>query len=220
VCSSDLTTPVTKGGVAPADLGDYDVAYVAGSKPFTLTAEERDALKKFLAGGGFLWAEQVGGIEWAERAAPPEQIQQFDEALLQAAKEMGLAMRALPPSHPIMTGKMDGAAGYDLTQGLNFRRALKIKRAAAASALLVGIFDGDRLVGVYSPFDVLFSLNDYEAYGCKGYRPVDAEAVATNIVVYLSTQAGPKTSGAKEPAAKEETPAAKEKEPAAKEKAE
>ena len=43
------------------------------------------------------------------------------------------------------------------------------------------------MVGLYSPFDVMFSLTGYEAYRCRGYKAPDAAAVATNIVLYLST---------------------------------
>ena len=41
-------------------------------------------------------------------------------------------------------------------------------------------------MGFYSPFDVVFSTTGYEAYGCRGYQPEDALAVAANIVAYLT----------------------------------
>ena len=86
-----------------------------------------------------------------------------------------------------MTGRMDPAAGYNLTTGVEFRSTLKVQRAGRSYAELIGVYEGGRLVGLYSPFDVLFSLNGYEAYRCRGYRAPDAAAVATNVVLYLST---------------------------------
>ena len=53
-------------------------------------------------------------------------------------------------------------------------------------AELYGVFDGERLIGLYSPFDILFSLHPYEAWNCRGYQPADAEAVASNILLHLT----------------------------------
>lgn len=43
---------------------------------------------------------------------------------------------------------------------------------------------------MYSPFDVMFSLTPYQAYGCRGYKTEDALAVATNVVVFLTDRGG------------------------------
>jgi hypothetical protein len=94
-----------------------------------------------------------------------------------------ISSRVMPS---IMTSRMGAAQGHDLTQGVEFRRALRIARAAKPWAELVGIFAGDKLVGVFSPFDLEFSLSPYEAYECRGYKQVDAGAVALNILLYLT----------------------------------
>ena len=94
----------------------------------------------------------------------------------------------LPMTHGLMTGRMDAATGYNLTTGVEFRRALRVSRLGRPNAEFVGLFDGDRLVGVYSPLDVLFSMNPYEAWSCKGYQPADAQAVATNVALSLTTR--------------------------------
>jgi hypothetical protein len=102
------------------------------------------------------------------------------------AQDAGWRLELLPKSHAIMTGRMTPAAGYDLTKDLKFRKALKILRGARPEAELWGVFAADKLIGIYSPLDIIFSVNPYEAYQCKGYETVDAAAVATNLVLYLT----------------------------------
>jgi hypothetical protein len=87
-----------------------------------------------------------------------------------------------------MNGKMDGGIGYNLTSGVEFRQSLRLQRGSRPYAELLGIFEGDKMIGVYSPLDVVFSVSGLEAYKCRGYKPEDAAAVATNLAVYLSTR--------------------------------
>ena len=94
----------------------------------------------------------------------------------------------LPMTHGQMTGRMGAATGYNLTTGVEFRRSLRVARLGRPYAEFHGLFEGERLVGIYSPLDVLFSINPYEAWSCKGYQPADAEAVATNIALYATSR--------------------------------
>ena len=214
--------PVTKTGASAADLASADVAYLAGSKPFALTEAEGEGLKAFVARGGFVWAEYAGGVGRVAEAAD-SQAPSFDTSVQQMAKDLGLETRPLESEHPIVSGKAAGAAGYDLAKEVSFRRGVRIRRPGMKSAQMIGLFAGERLAGVYSPYDVMFSLNGYEAYNCMGYEAADAEAVATNLVLYLSTigpdgkplPAAPKgkDAGAKVPGAKdagEKVPGAKD----------
>ena len=52
---------------------------------------------------------------------------------------------------------------------------------------LYGIYSGDKMIGVYSPLDVVYSALGLEAYQCKGYKAENAEAVGINLAVYFST---------------------------------
>jgi len=173
--------PVTAKGVAPADLKGCDVAYLTGSRPFTLTPDEQAALKAYVAGGGFLWLEAAGGSN------------AFHESVKQLADALGWELKLLLETHGLMTGRMDGAQGYNLTSGVKFRRALRAAKLGRSYADFYGLYEGDRMLGLYSPLDVLFSLTPYEAWECKGYQPEHAEAVATNIVLYLTTLGAPAT---------------------------
>jgi hypothetical protein len=54
-----------------------------------------------------------------------------------------------------------------------------------ARADFLAIYQGDKQIGIYSPLDVLFSMSDYDAGNIRGYQKPDAEAVATNIALFL-----------------------------------
>jgi len=125
-------------------------------------------------GGRFLWAEATDGSL------------DFDKALRKLATDAGWELKSIERNHPLMTGAFKTAVGYDLTKDVQFRRVLKLPRASRDHADFIGIWQDGNLVGVYSPLDVVLSATPYEAYACKGYKPQDAAAVATNIVAFLT----------------------------------
>jgi len=167
--------PVNEKGVPIKELKGNPIAYLAGSRAFALIPDDVAGLKAYVEGGGFLWVEAVDG-------APD-----FDKAFRAAAKECGWELKLLDNTSPLMTGRMDPATGYNLTTGVEFKRALKVKKLGRKFAEFEGIYAGGKMVGVYSPLDVLFSLMPYEADNCLGYKSEDAAAVATNLVLYLTT---------------------------------
>ncbi|KPK49712.1 MAG: hypothetical protein AMK72_03875, partial [Planctomycetes bacterium SM23_25] len=169
-----LAVEANEGGVAPADLGGHDVAYLTGSQAFDMDDAGTAALKAFAAKGGFLWFEAAGGSL------------DFNGSLRKLAQQAGWRITLLAKDHPLMSGRMAGPKGFDLATNVRFRRALKVVRTGRPEAELHGVFDGDRLVGVYSPIDIVFSATPYEACMCRGYQSPDAEAVATNILLYAA----------------------------------
>ena len=169
-----LQPPFNTGGVAAGNLQGFDIAYLTSSRPFTLSDAERAPLKEFVDKGGFLLAQAAAGAPQAE------------DSFRAIAKQCGWDLKPLPKDHPMMTGRMGAAQGHDLTQGVEYRRSLRVARAGKPWAELIGIFAGDNLVGIFSPFDLEFSLSPYESYECRGYKQIDAGAVALNILLYLT----------------------------------
>jgi len=170
-----VTLTVEDEGVAAPDLGDRDAAYLVGvGDQLTLSEADREALKAYLAKGGFLWAESAGGSL------------AFDKAVHKLAEEAGWELKPIDKTHPLVTGRFSTAVGYNVATGIEFRRALRVVRLGRAYAELVGIYQDGQLVGMYSPFDLLFSLRGYNAYACRGYKSEDALAVATNLMLYLT----------------------------------
>jgi hypothetical protein len=169
-----LTVKFEQDGVDPSALGGKEAAYLVGSKELKMSADQQTALKDYLAKGGFLWAEAADGA------------QAFDESFRTLAKTMGWELKVVDKTEPLMTGNFPKALGYNLTTGVQFRRALKISRLGRPYAEFMGIYQGGRMVGVYSPLDIGFAATPYEAYACRGYKSEDAVGVATNILLCIS----------------------------------
>jgi len=165
-----------KDGVAPADLDGFDVAYVTGSAAVEFSDADLRALEAFAKGGGWLWFEAATGSV------------DFNKAMLRAAVKARWRMTLLAGGHPLANGRMGGPKGFDLTRSVQFRRALKVVRTGRDHADFQGIYLDNRLVGVFSPIDVVFSSTPYEASQCRGYATPDARAVATNILLYAASE--------------------------------
>jgi hypothetical protein len=173
--AAKVNLTVNEEGTAPADLGEADVAYLTGAGDIPLAADQQQALKAYLEKGGFLWAEAAGGSTAF--------IGNFRKLVL----DMGLKFKRIPQTEAILNGRFDGdAKGYSLISGVEFQRSLRVSRLGQKHADLMGLYLDDKLVGVFSMFDILFSTTGYNAYGCRGYKAQDAKAVATNILLYRS----------------------------------
>jgi hypothetical protein len=172
-----ITLNVNEQGTPAAALGDADVAYLTGPGDIPLSADQQQALKAYLEGGGFLWAEAAGG-------SPA-----FTGAFRKLVLDLGLKFKRIPQTEPILNGRFDGdTKGYSLISGVEFQRSLRVSRLGQKHADLMGVYQGDKLVGLFSMFDILFSATGYNAYGCRGYKSADAKALATNMILYLTTR--------------------------------
>ena len=171
-----VTLTVDESGLGAAGLGDADIAYLTGSGELKLAETDKAGLKAFADKGGLVWIEASSGAV------------AFDQQVRKTMGDLGWEVKPLPATSPVMTGKMDKAAGYSLIANVQFNRALRVTRLGRPQAELHGLYQGEKLVGVYSPFDILYSMTSYEAYNNRGYQNDDAKAVATNIVLLASSR--------------------------------
>ena len=170
-----ITLKSEQEGVTAADLEDREVAYLATTgAEVKMVDADKQALKAYLGKGGFLLAEGAAGAPAAETS-----FRKF-------AGEMGWELKPIDKASPMLTGKLATAVGYDVSKGLAFSRTLRVQRLGRTYAELVGLYQDKKLVGVFSPFDLTFSLTGWQAYARRGYLAEDALAVATNVFVYLS----------------------------------
>ncbi len=88
-----LTLKVDDTGLGPVALGDQDLVYLVGAKEAGLAEKaDRNALKNYLAKGGFLWAEAARGSL------------AFDRSFRALAELMGWDLKPLPRTDAVMTG--------------------------------------------------------------------------------------------------------------------
>jgi hypothetical protein len=169
-----LDLKVDETGVDAAALAAQDVAYVTGSKEVKLAEAPRAALKAYVARGGLVWAEAAGGS--------PD----FDKSFRTLTADLGWKLQVLERISPALTGRFPAAVGYNLARGVQFRRVLKVDPGTRPAAELEGIYADGKLVGVYSPYDIVFSATPFDAFNCRGYAPEDAVAVAINVLLFLT----------------------------------
>jgi len=174
----NVALKVHEAGASAGELKDADAAYLVATGPIGLADADRQALKNYLAKGGFLWIEAAAGSPAA------------DAEIQKLAAAAGWQLKTLPKEHPLVSGTFKKALGYDLSAGVQFSRVLRVTRLGPrAFADFSGIYQDGKLVGVYSPFDVVYSTTGYDAYGRRGYSQEDALAVATNIILALTDRA-------------------------------
>jgi hypothetical protein len=183
---SPATLKITEAApVAPGEAiaAGTSILYLSGRTSCDLGANGGGGkwLKDFASSGGFIFAEAVLGDK------------RFDETVRPALQAAGFTLKPLPTDHPLLTGQLaNGAKGYNVSK-VGYSFALRSDRVGQPAPLLEGLFLGEKLVGVYSPYDILFSSTGSAAFGNRGYAAEDARAIAANIVLLA-------TSGAAAPA--------------------
>lgn len=166
---------------APSDaaLPAGAVLYATGRAGLSLLDTEKEALKKRLAGGAFLIVDAATGDA------------RFQKAFDGLAGEMGWTVRRLDDKHAILTGAMTGGTGHRLEDGLRFSYHAVANSSVPLRLDLRGIYVGEKLVGVYSPRDIMYSQADLKAFGTVGYDTISAQHVVENLLVYAVTVGQP-----------------------------
>jgi hypothetical protein len=168
--------PVAPGAAVPAGT---TLLYLSGRASCDLDVAGQAWLKNYLAGGGFLLAEAALGDK------------RFDESLRAMISAAGLTFKRMDGSSPLISGQLpNGASGYNVN-GVGYTYALRDERMGKPLPELLGIYLGEKMVGVYSPYDIMFRQTGCEAFDCRGYDADDARALAVNLVRYASTLAAP-----------------------------
>jgi hypothetical protein len=174
---------------APADdaaLPQDAVLYATGRTGITLGDPHKKALAGRLASGGFLVVDAGMGD------------QRFEQAFKTFAGQMGWTVKPLAADHPILSGSMTGATGQDITKGLTYTHHALAKASSPLRVDLRGIYAGERLVGLYSPRDLLYAQAGLRAFGSIGYDLVSAQKVIENVLLYATTVSPEATGGAAE----------------------
>jgi hypothetical protein len=148
----------------------HPILFMHGHFSFTLSAEEKEALKRYLERGGFLFAEACCGRK------------PFDTSFRELMAELfpGKKLAELAPDSPLL----DGTIGFPLRE-VQYRRAVAEEFPDLRRPVLEAITNADgRPIVVYSKFSIARATDEVTPYGCKGYSKADAWRVATNVVLY------------------------------------
>ena len=159
------------------ELPRFHLAFMHGRHDFRFTAEEREALRKFLENGGTLFADSI--------CASNEFAAAFRREIKLVLPEQNLVR--IPPEHPLLTEAFGGA---------NIQQVSRREPAAAqqdqpirsrvqkVAPELEGVELDGRLAVVFSPYDISCALEQHEALQCRGYTREDAARIALNVLLY------------------------------------
>jgi len=152
------------------DLASYPFLYLTGQGPFTFSRDERSALRRFLRGGGFLFADASCGDLAFDRA--------FRREI--AATLAGLELQPIPEGAPVYTV-------HHAITGVGYTPRAKAVYPDGPKLPLEGIaFDGGLRV-VYSRYDIGNGLEGFAHPFSIGVTAEDARKLAVNVVVYAMT---------------------------------
>lgn len=159
----------------------YPILFMHGRRDFAFNADQRKNLKAHLEMGGFLFADSICASDPFTTAFRRELAAIFPDAKLEA----------IPLDHPLLSEEY---GGFDITSvGLNDPQSrtgeggLKSIRRET-SPVLEGLWIEERLVAVFSPFDLSCAMESGTALQCKGYTKEDAARITTNILLFAMQQ--------------------------------
>lgn len=166
---------ITKEALEP-----YAVAWMHGRRDFVLTDQQAEALREFLQAGGTLLVDSICGNEEFTASVREQLARVLPDSPLQP----------LPPDHPLLTSAY---GGYDLT---NVTLQLPVRGGSGAltvekkttSAVVEAAKYEDRIVVLFSPYDLSCALESQSSLQCPGYPTEDAAKIGINLLLFLLLQ--------------------------------
>jgi hypothetical protein len=149
------------------------VAHLTGTAAIALSAEQRAAIKKFVAGGGTLLIDAAGGSREFADSASKMLGEMFGPSALQRLKP-DAALYNLP--------------GMNIDE-VRYTRSTVIQSNAPSdlhTPTIRGITIGGRVAVVFSDWDITAGLLGVGTIDCAGYRPESAFEIARNVLLYAA----------------------------------
>jgi len=149
-------------------LGDFPLVFMTGHYDFELTPGEQRGLANYLRRGGMLVASAAAGLK------------PFDVAFRRELKKAlpGAELIKLPPTHPLFSSSWSPIDKVAYTPpALRDNPLLEHPEFS-------GLFIDDRLVVLYTPFDLLSGVNRESNTYAKGLTAEDAMRVAIDVITF------------------------------------
>ena len=149
------------------------VAAMTGTNALQVSEADREALKKFVEGGGLLLVDAAGGSRAFAQSAEGLIGEMFGAS----------SIKRLPVNSPVYAAKE--------IKDFKYRRQTRSRLGGAKEGQMRGVtVAGNRQGVVYSREDLTGGLVGYACYGCDGYAPQTAYEILRNIMVTAAGGAG------------------------------
>ena len=153
--------------------GEYRFAYLTGTDTVQFTDAEREALRRFGYENGILVVDCAGGSEAFARSMEAELKKIFEEELT-----------LMPPNHEVYS------ADADLSR-VEFRekaqKRLNLKTAAGVPMLRMMTKD-QKVVVLFSSYDLAVGMVGQPVDAIAGYAPADAQRLMLNMIQWAMKQ--------------------------------
>lgn len=178
VAENRLKLDVTKGcPVTPEALKGHDLLWMTGTDRFTLTDQERNALKQYLRNGGTLFVNAVGGGKGFDTAAR--------RLLLELSDELNLSGGQADISNPLFTGVHGDFRGPKIKSLSDLKRTIALRMGNPRPGNPFYVYHrGKNVVMIHSGRGIHDTLDGHTAYGARSYMPDTARDLAANVVLY------------------------------------
>jgi hypothetical protein len=177
---SDVSKNIVIVSPVLSELEKYPLVYIHGRNSFRFSDEERKAMRTYFENGGFLLGDSI-----CANAAFAESVRAEFKAIMPDAE-----LRAVPADHPMLTQEFNG---YDIQKVTivdpvgSSDDGVSLKRTEGPPVLEMLVWK-DRVVAIFSPYDLSCALESRGALQCRGYPQEDATRIAINLVLYSMLQ--------------------------------
>ena len=154
------------------EIVDHPFIFMHGRYAFTFTQEEREAIKKHLEFGGFIFADSI--------CASSEFTNSFRKEM---AEILGAPLQPIPSDHDIWSNRF-GRKIDNCTLRVKDQRAKGGFRSVVKPPELEGAEIDGRLAVVFSPHDLSCAMENVAQSQCTGYTRQDATEISTNVILY------------------------------------
>jgi hypothetical protein len=160
---------------ADTDLAGINLLHLTGRQALSLSAGEKESLKRFVEKGGTVLVDAYAGSSAFADSARKDLESVFGK------------LAPLSDSHLLASGRFAG--GADLSRGIGYtlpaRRELRAKDEACNRQRLEVAMIKDRPAVLFSQYDLSAAAGDVPNFGASGYKPDSARRILGNIVAYL-----------------------------------
>ncbi|MDZ4851712.1 MAG: DUF4159 domain-containing protein [Pirellulaceae bacterium] len=162
--------------IDPKFLEEAPIVYLSGRRRFQFSDAERQHLKAYFENGGMVLGDAVcGSGEFAD--AVREELR----AVLKDANWV-----KMPSNHPMLTTEFEG---FDvrrvtiLNPGTQTGQAMQMQRYEGIPVIEMLMWK-ERVVAIFSPYDLSCALESRQSSQCRGYPRADAARIGINMLLY------------------------------------
>lgn len=176
-----IATESPEVAISAEPLQNFPIAWMHGRRGFRFTDAEVAVLRSYIENGGTLLIDSICGDDAFAASVRSEIARLLPNSQLSP----------LPVDHPMMTSAF---GGYDLS-AVTLRTPVRGTSSGSVTlqkrqttAVIEAATVDDRVVVLFSPYDLSCALESQNSIQCPGYSTEDAAKIGINMLLYALLQ--------------------------------